>query len=119
MTAFERAWALLKEEDDYGRSPRAQGGDGPDPNARWFAPNTFDADELRRYNRYLMDNFIDKLPEDAQGEVGFMLQFIEGAEKALRAGEEYFGFMTPEYAIGNINAILQKHGLTQGMGGMA
>ncbi len=113
MTAFERAWALLKEEGDYGRSPRAQDGD----DTRWFAPNTFDADELRRYNRYLMDNFIDKLPEDAQGEVGFYLQFIEGAEQALRAGEEYFGFMTPEYAIAQINAVLQKHGLTQKMGG--
>jgi len=96
------AWRLLKYEEG----------------AKWFAPNTFDADSLRRYNRYLMDNYFDKLPEEARKEVGGLMFFIEQEEQALRAGDEsYMGLMTPEYAIGNINAILQEHGLiTQDMG---
>jgi hypothetical protein len=92
MNPFDYAWTLLKE-------------------AEWHPPNTFNSDEMTRYLRYHMNNFHDKLSREGQGEAAFYMQQIEGFVNAEKAGEEYFGFMTPEFAVGQMNNLIDKEGL--------
>ena len=92
MTAFDLAWAVLKE-------------------AEWHAPATFSNDDLTRYLRYYMDNFHDKLSTEGQQEAAFYMQQIERSINAANKGEEYFGFVTPEFAVGQMNNLIDKEGL--------
>jgi len=90
--AFDRAWGLVKE-------------------AEWHPSDTFDKDEMTRFLRYYMNNFHDKLSKEGQEEAAFYMQFIEGFINAANKGKKYFGFMTPEFAVGHINNLIDKEGL--------
>jgi hypothetical protein len=105
MTAFDRAWELLKE--------------GLEDGAKWFKPNTFDADDLRRYRRYCMDNFGRLLDREDENTLMGWLYYLEQEEKRLRNPDGNIGFFTPELIIGNINAMLERLGLLNtDLGGM-
>ena len=95
MSVFDEAWGVVKEGEE----------------AEWHPPDTFDVDAVGRYLRYFMDNFHHKLSPENQQMAWLPMRILENYIEAEEKGETYVGFMTPEFAMGQLNHLVQQGGL--------
>lgn len=96
MSVFEEAWDVVKEGEEE---------------AEWYPPDTFDMDDVDRYLQYFKDNFHHKLSPENQQMAWLSMKILENYIEAEKRGENYVGFMTPEFAMGQLNHLVQQDGL--------